>query len=322
MKPPYLLAIVLAAAALAAIAPIHAQRTVTKGNGTNALTENLTVSGNVTLTGDNIRPSRLWDAVNNVALVTANDSEIVFTDDLTVVGFQGASAAVFRNSLGLTSAATGNATGLTSGAVSDDRLSSNVMTLTGNHTITGNKTFTQDLTVADITTSTPAQDGILNIEVLDDAAAIVADGGGIELPDGNQVWLVFDDPHYRWSDNDYVANQGSGDPLAGATPADVAVGLGDWLTAYSGGYLSPSPNIELDGANVVITYEATAVAEGWAESGAGGFFHVSETQSGNGAGLIGTSRAVRLYNEDNGKLYRLKITGTPNPVITLQEVTE
>jgi len=299
MKPPYLLAIVLAAAALAAIAPIHAQRTVTKGNGTNALTENLTVTGNVTLTGDGIRAVSLWDMAGGVPLLTAGDSELVFGEGVTSVVMEGDSRDALLAALELTA----------------------VAKLTGNQTLTGNNTFTQDVTVADVT-FTPAQNGILNIEVLDDAAAIVADGGGIVLPDGNQVWLIFDDPDYRWSDNDYTGNQGSGDPLAGTSVAQVASGLADWLTSYSGGYLSPSPNIALDGANVVITYEAAAVAEGWAEAGTGGFFDVSETQSGNGAGFIGTSRAVRLSNEDNGKLYRLKITGTPNPVITLQEVTE
>jgi hypothetical protein len=189
----------------------------------------------------------------------------------------------------------------------------------GNTTFTGNNTFARDLVVGNVT-YTAAQDAILTITVNGTAAELV--GESLSLPDGNIVELIFNSPDYYWTDENYYLNQGNTDGiLSGSTATSAATALRSWLTSYAASYLDPLPAISGSGVNAVITYDDQAEPGGWATSDAD-LLPFDETQEGNGGGWSGTMQAVRLFNADNGKLYRLKITGTPNPVITLEEVTE
>jgi len=280
----------------------------------NASVSDVIVDGNGTL----VAPTNLWTAnaggINaalgnvtttaNASLSLATTANSTATTALSLAGTANATATT-----ALTLAGTANATATTA------------TQRAGNETVTGAWNFHNDIAVGNVT-YTAAQDGILTITTNGTALEVVGNGT-ITLPDTNTVELLFDDPNYYWSDQNNFWNQGPGSNLAGTTAADVATGLRAWLEDYStNAYLDPDfPTIGGTGTNVTITYTGGPFTEGWASSNAT-VLPLVETQEGSAAGWSGTQRSVRLYNSDNGKLYQLKITGTPNPVLTLTEVTE
>jgi hypothetical protein len=206
-------------------------------------------------------------------------------------------SAGFRTALGL-----GNAT----------LYGTDVPRLSGNNTLTGSNTFNQTLTVAEVTLNA-ATDGILSLTVNATAATLNGNGDFITLPNGNSISVIEDGGFYYWTDETFNYWVGR-DDTAWSTPSEGAARL----RAYLGNHES-APSYAGSGANVTITYPSGPVAS-WSTSN-GDTLPLSTVQPGNVASYTGTARSVRLFNADNGKLYELKITGTPNPVLTLTEVT-
>lgn len=192
----------------------------------------------------------------------------------------------------------------------------------GDLTFTGNNTFTQSVTLGSVTVW-PGADGIETLTVNGTAAALYSAGAVIHLPNGIPIGVIYDGGHYFWSDEIDDFGTWGRDVTAWSTAEEGAARLRTWLAAQywtdvNGNGLSPQPTFSGSGAQVIITRESAPVLGLRTTSST--LLPVAITQNGTAGGWIGTPKFLRLLNSDNNKLYELKITGSPNPVLTISEV--
>ncbi len=190
----------------------------------------------------------------------------------------------------------------------------------GNLIFTGNNTFTESVTLGSVMVE-PAADGIETLTVNGTAAALHSAGTVIYLPDGNEISVV-EDGDYYWSDENYWWYFGR-DGTAWSTAEEGAARLRTWLagqywTDGDSNELVPQPTFSGSGAQVIITRESAPVLG--LSTSSSTLLPVAITQNGTAGGWGGTPKFLRLLNADNNKLYELKITGSPNPVLTISEV--
>ena len=191
----------------------------------------------------------------------------------------------------------------------------------GDLVFTGNNTITQSVTLGTVALEAPS-DGIETITINGTAAQIHAAGARIFLHNGNSVGVVEDTGGYYWSDEDahLVFDR---DFTAWSTAEEGAARLraylSDWIW-YDAEYnpFDPQPVISGTGAQVIITMD-NRPALGLSTSNST-LLPYALTQAGNAERWSGTPKFLRLLNPENNKLYELKITGSPNPVLTISEV--